>query len=351
MSEQQHKARPVKVSISEGPAPACDAFVRRQGEGRAGHLPSYGQMVTRVFGHKAFYLVARDRDDVSGVLPLTQVRSRLFGNRMISQAFSNYGGILADSADVRKALYDRAVELAMEHGCESIEFRNIEPLAYDLQSREGKMAMHLPLPDQAEQLWGGFKGKVRNQVRKAEKSGIRPASGGQELLDEFYRVYTIRMRELGTPGYSRKLMRAILETFPQDSRVFLVRLGELTVGAAFTFCFNGFVEIPWAATRIEHNRLCPNNLLYWTVLEHYCTAGASRFDFGRCTVGSSTHRFKKQWGSEPVSLHYQYWVRPGRELDIHGPDNPKYRRRIELWKKIPLWASRWLGPRISRYLP
>ncbi len=351
MSEQQHKAGPVKVSISQEPAPACDAFVRQQPEGRAAHLPAWGQMVTRVFAHKTFYLVAHEGDDVSGILPLTHVRSRLFGNRMVSQAFSNYGGPLAGSSDARKALYDRAVELAMEHGCESIEFRNVQPLPYDLQSREGKMVMCLPLPDEAEELWGGFKAKVRNQVRKGEKSGIRTASGGQELLDEFYRVYTIRMHELGTPGYSRKLMQGILETFPQDSRIFLVRLGELTVGAAFTTCFNGFVEIPWAATRVEYNNLCPNVLLYWTVLKHYCTAGASRFDFGRCTVGSSTHRFKKQWGSEPVTLHYQYWVRAGRELDIQSPDNPKYRRRIELWKKLPLWASRLLGPKISRGLP
>lgn len=341
----------MKVTIVTSSDAACNAFVIQRPEGKICHLPAWSNIITKAAGHRPFYLVARDDAEIHGVLPLTQVRSRLFGNRMISQAFSNYGGPLTDSVEARDALFNYAVELATELNCESIEFRNIQPLPYNLKTRTGKISMHLPLSHDPEEIWKSFKPNVRNHVRKAEKSNLIAVSGGVELLDEFYRVYTIRMHQLGTPCYSCKLMYNILQTFPDNSNIFIVRLNKLTVGAGFTMCFNRFVEIPWSATLVKYNNLCPNNLLYWSVIRHYCLAGATYFDFGRCTIGGSTYQFKKQWGSKPVELHYQYWVRPGHQLSILSPDNPKYQKKSKMWRKLPLWLTRLIGPAISRNLP
>ena len=32
-------------------------------------------------------------------------------------------------------------------------------------------------------------------------------------------------------------------------------------------------------------------------------------------------------------------------------DNPKYRRAIELWRKLPLWVTRLIGPPLARSIP
>lgn len=341
----------MNISFLGYPDVECDEFVRRKPSAKLEHMPAWSYMIQRTFGHRVFYLVARHDDVVQGVLPLTQIRSRLFGNRMISQAFSNYGGLLANDPSVLYMLYNRAIELTIEHGCESIEFRNIKPLPYDLESRADKITMYLQLTSDPDEIWRSFKPKVRNQVRKAEKSNLVATSGGLELLDDFYKVWTVRMRALGTPGYPRRLFRNIFETFPDNTRVFLVRLGELTVAAAFVYSFKGFVQIRWAATLVDYNRLCPNNLLYWSIMKHYCLAGASCFDFGRTTVNSSQHKFKKQWGAIEIPLHYQYWTRPGHKLSLAKPDNPKYEKKVEMWKKLPLWMTRLAGPYISRNLP
>ncbi len=342
---------PMNVQVLEADDPQVEAFVKAQPQCRVSLLPRWSEMLGRTFGYEPHYLVARDGDTVRGVLPLTRVRSRLFGDRMISQAFSNYGGILAESADAQDALYRRATELAGRSGCRSIEFRGINALPYDLQPRPGKLCMHLPLPADPAALWEALDAKVRNQVRKAQKSGIVTAGGGAELLNDFYGVYTIRMRQLGSPAYPRKLMQGILSEFPQGSRVFVARKDEQTIAAAFIMSCNGFCEIPWAATLVEFNPLCPNHLLYWSVLEHCCRGGDRWFDFGRTTVNSNTHKFKEQWGSSPVELNYQYWVKPGTTLSTATVDNPKYQRKTELWKKLPLWATRILGPMISQGLP
>lgn len=341
----------MNICILTTPYLMCDAFVWQNAEAKISHTLAWSNLIHEVFGHNILYLIAREGPDVHGVLPLTHVHSRIFGNRLISQAFSNYGGLLASDRSVQDALYNRAVKLAIEHKCTSIEFRSVKPLPYDLITREDKISLYLRLMPDPDELWRSFNPKVRNQVRKAEKSKLVSVSGHQELLDDFWRIWAIRMHQLGTPCYPRNFFYMIFKKFPENTQIFLVRLGKLTVGGAFVYCFKGFVQIRWAATLIQYNKLCPNNLLYWSIIEHYCLAGASCFDFGRTTINSSHHRFKKQWGPYPVQLHYQYWTRPGCESSFVEPDNPKYNKKVKMWKKLPLWMSKLAGPYISPSLP
>ena len=341
----------MNISILNSPDAASEDFILKMPNAKLEHTPAWSDMINRTFGHKTFYLVTREGESIQGVLPLTCVQSRIFGNRMISQAFSNYGGILADNPDAAESLYNKSVELAVENDCKSIEFRNIEPLNYGLNLCTDKIVLYLALTTDVERLWQSFVPKVRNQVRKAQKSSIYAINGSMELLDDFYKVWTVRMHQLGTPCYPRKLFHNILATFPDDTLIFLVRLDKLTIGGAFVYCFQGFVQIRWAATLTEYNTLCPNNLLYWSVMRHFCSADASCFDFGRTTVGSGQHKFKKQWGAKQIQLNTQYWVRPGQKLSLARPDNPKYKNKVEIWKKLPLWFTRFAGPYISCNLP
>lgn len=344
----------MEVEILESPDQSCDEFLKRKANATICHTYKWSEMVKDAFGYEVFYLVARDGRAIHGVLPLTQVRSVLFGNRMVSQAHGNYGGAITDCSEALDMLYGRAVDLARERGCESIEFRNIEPLPYKgLHLVTDKVSARLPLASDPEELWKSFRSdtKVRNHVRKGQKAGIITLAGGFDKLDEFYRLYTIRMHQLGSPCYSRKLMKAILEMFPANSRIFVAKLGDVTVGARLVVDFNGWVESCWGVTRVEYNNLSPNHVLYWAVMEHYCRKGAAWFDFGRSTADSPHYRFKKQWDAEPLNLNYQFWVRPGRKVNLVSSNNPKYRRRIEMWKKLPLWVTRLLGPYISRNLP
>jgi FemAB-related protein (PEP-CTERM system-associated) len=270
---------------------------------------------------------------------------------MISQGFSSYGGLLADCSEARDALFNYAVELAMKHNCESIEFRNFEPLPYDLKSREDKLTMFISLEGGADKVWENFRPEIRKQTRKAKKNGIVAINGTWELLNDFYSIYSTRMHELGTPAYPRKLIAALLETFPEYVRLFAVQLDNASIGAALMIYFNGIAEIPYSATVEKYNHLYPNRLLYWSIIEYYCLQGARLFDFGRSSVESGNYEFKRRWRAEPVQLPYQYWVRPGHQLTILSPNNPKYQRKVEMWKKLPAWVTHLVGPHISSKLP
>ena len=339
------------VDICYSNLPEIEDFVRRMPGAKLCHLFTWAQNVVRPMGHRSFYLVARENENVYGVLPLTLIRSRLFGNRMISQAFSNYGGPLAENETASSALYKLAIELSEEYECESMEFRNLEPLPYDLHLRADKVTMCLELhPDPAE-IWSRLRPQIRNRIRKAEKTGLIVASGGLEMLNDFYRIWTRRMHQLGTPCYPRKLFSAVLKTFPDDSHIFMIHLRDKPVGGLFVYGFNGLVQSRWGAVLTEYNDISPNYLLNWVAMQHFGAAGAKVFDFGRSTVGSGQHVFKKRWGARQIPLAYQYWTRPGHDLSIAKPDNPKYAARVKTWKKLPLWLTRLAGPYISCSLP
>jgi len=313
-------------------------------------MPVWTSMVEKALGHRGYYLFARDQDGICGVLPLTHVRSKLFGNRMVSQAFSDYGGPLVSVADALGPLYGRAIEIAGQEGCTSVEFRCLTPLPYDLQLRTDKVAVCLPLLSDPEEVWGNLGHKTRNRIRKAEREGFSVTSGGQELLDEFYRVWTIRMHQLGTPCYSHKLFAGIMEAFPSESRVFVATLRGVTAAVLFVCEFGGWAQSCWGTALREYDSAGPNYILNWAAMEYYCRQGCKWFDFGRSTMGSSQYEFKRRWGGTPTQLYYQYWTAPGHKLAAVRPDNPRYARLVNVWKRLPLSVTRVAGPIISRGL-
>ena len=340
----------IEITVLSEQSAECDAFVQRAAGARLCHTQAWTRMVETAFGYKGYYLAARENGRMCGVLPLMLVRSRLFGDRLLSQPFSDYGGPLTTSVAVSEALYNWAVEIATKRRCDSIELRNTVPLNHNLHVRRDKTSMYLPLASDAQDVWKSLRHKTRNRVRKAEKSGLTVRAGGRELISDFYRIWTIRMRQLGTPCYPCKLFRVIMQTFPEQSRIFVAAQDEVPVAVLFTYTFKGWVQCSWGAALRGYDSVGPNYILNWAAIEHYCREGMRWYDFGRSTKGSGQHIFKERWGAQPIELCWQYWTPRGRLLTLATPTSKRYRNKVEVWKKIPLWATRLIGPVISRAL-
>src|SRR5207249_4581359 len=112
----------------------------------------------------------------------------------------------------------------------------------------GKVHMRLALQQKAGQLWAGFDAKVRNQVRRAQKNSLSAVWGGEELLPEFYDVFSRNMRDLGTPVYGRSLFRAVLRHLPGDAELCVVRLDRKAVAAGLLLHGRGVSEVPSASS-------------------------------------------------------------------------------------------------------
>ncbi len=331
---------------------AWDEFVESRNEASIYHLCKWRELIEQVFGHKSYYLHAISNDGmVVGVLPLVRLKSLLFGDYMVSMPFFNYGGVLAESRDIAAALMKRAGDIGVSLGVKHIEFRDTLQMGDEWPVRKDKVTMELLLPDSEETLWSDIGSKVRAQVKRPQREGVEVRSGGLELVDGFYKVFSENMRDLGTPVYSKAFFIEILKAFPDNSYIVLIHHNGGPVAAGFLLGFNGRLEIPWASSLRRYNRIGTNMALYWNVLRLAITNEYRIFDFGRSTVGCGTYRFKKQWGAKPRQLYWHYWLKNGEALPQLNPDNPKYKMAIDTWQHLPLGVANWLGPKIVKNLP
>jgi len=332
--------------------PALVRFVFQRSPAGLGFHPAWSKVLQQSLGHEIYALEARCRGETCGFLPLAFVNTMLFGRFLVSMPYLNSNGVIADSPDVETLLVSRAVELADELNCKNLELRQERFLEHPLLNGAltSKMHMRRPLPDSPEKLWKELDTKVRNQIRKGEKNNFDIQTGGEELLDGFYAVLSENMRDLGTPVYGRELFRIILQTFPLDAELVIVRYGEKPIACALLLHGPGVTEVPTASSLREYNSTCANMLMYHRLLVRAIERGQKVFDFGRSTQDGPTFKFKKQWGATASPAIWQYYVRAGDSGEMR-PDNPRYERMIRIWQKLPLRLTRYLGPSIVRGIP
>ena len=327
-----------------------ESYVSSHTDATAYHQWRWRNVFEDAFRRDCIYLVARDRERVVGVLPLVEFSSRVFGTFAVSLPFVNYGGILGDGEPAAKALAAHAVALASQRGWSHVELRHVTRRHPEWPVRRHKVAMWLPLPDHSDVLWSALDRKVRNQVRKAEKCQCVPEDGGKELLADFYRVFARNMRDLGTPVYGQRFFDEVVRAFPDDTRVFIVRIGAEPIAASLTISWRDRIEVPWASALRHHTDKSPNMLLYWAMLRWAVERRFKTFDFGRSTPEEGTFQFKKQWGAEPSTLAWEYLGLAGQVPDL-TPANPRYRAAISTWQRLPLRVANLLGPAIIRHIP
>ena len=335
----------------EVPADVCDAYVRAHPGGKPYHLRAWLGVFERAFGHPGECFAAERAGGIVGLLPVCYFSSRLFGRFAVSLPFVNYGGVLADAHDVEEALLAAVVDEARRRGCSHVELRHTDQRFAGLQAKRHKVAMLLGLADSVDRQWNGLDRKVRNQVRKGEKSALTSELGGAALVPAFYEVFARNMRDLGTPVYSRRFFEEVCRTFPDQTRVFVVRAGDRPVAASILHWMGRVIEVPWASALREFNSQSANVFLYWQMLKFAVERGFTTFDFGRSTPDEGTFHFKKQWGAEPHPLVWEYWMAHGKPVPNLSLKNPKYDLAIRIWQRLPVALATALGPHIVRSIP
>jgi FemAB-related protein (PEP-CTERM system-associated) len=310
----------------------------------------------RTYGHATYYLMALGGEGgahVHGVLPLVHFKHAIFGNRLVSLPFVDGGGVLAGSREVEEILLTEAARLGREVGAATIELRQEHPLAdgpLRATTRTDKVRMLLNLPKSSGLLLDSFKSKLRSQINRPLKEGFASSIGGLELLEDFYKVFLVNMRDLGSPAHSVNLMRHVLGEFPEHSRIVVIYRSKEPVASALVVGCGTTLRNPWASSLRKYSPLGPNMLLYLRMLEHACDSGYRIFDFGRSTAGEGTYRFKEQWGALPAPLHWYYLSLHGNSVEAGTSPTERFRKASRYWKKLPLVVTRIVGPSIRKHI-
>lgn len=333
-------------------APAWDSFVTDAPGATFCHLAGWHEILRETMRCKPHYQLAIDETgEIAGVLPLVRVRSPIFGDYLVSMPFLNYGGALGTEL-AQRTLMRSAVEEAERSGVDLLELRNrlevAEPAG--LRRSDRKVTVILPLPDSSQLLFEkGFSAKLRSQIRRPMKEGME-VRFGQDLVGDFYSVFSRNMRDLGTPVLPRSFFEAIARVFSREAIFGAVYHNGIPVAAGAGFLWSGEYEMTWASSLREYNKLSPNMLLYWGFMEEVIRRGGTTFNFGRCTPEGGTHKFKLQWGSRDVPLPWLQWS-AGAAESTPSPDSRKFQMAIAAWQRLPVGIANLIGPVISRQIP
>ncbi len=342
----------MRVDCTESPPEDWDPAVEAFAHATPYHSGAAVQISNAVFGHRTWFLTARSDGRICGVLPLVEQSSFLFGRFLTSLPYVNYGGLLAAQGDAADALLAEARRVATERRVRHLELRHLpgQP-RLDLPERTDKVTMILDLAASEDMLARQLGSKLRSQIRRAERESPEVQWGSTELLDDFYRVFSLTMHALGTPVLPLKFFRVFLDAMGAQAKVLVIRSQGDTEAASIVVHHRDRIEVPWAAATETAKRGALNMRLYWEMLRYTLDTGLRRFDFGRCTPGSGTHRFKAQWGALPLQLHWAYVLPPGAEPPLMNAANPKFALAAQAWRRLPAWAANRLGPMLIRGLP
>ena len=331
-------------------AQRIEDFVREQ-QGSVFHLPAWLCAVEKATGHRALGLVSEKMGTLTGWLPLTEVRSILFGKSLVSTAFGVGGGLLAVSRDSAMVLARAAEEHAGRLGCSNIELRGGDTPAgwQSVNDKHCTFKRSLANDDEAELL--AIPRKARAEVRKGLKNGLEVRIGRDpQDLAAHHAVYSESVRNLGTPVFPKRLFRSMLEAFPDSSDILTVSKDGTPISSVLSFYHDGAVLPFWGGGTFAARGARANELMYYKLMLHARERGAQSFDFGRSKTGSGPFSFKKHWGFEPQPLTYSRWTAPGEEPRDVDPTSNAYARKIAMWKKLPLFVANRIGPLIARDL-
>ncbi|MES2322158.1 MAG: FemAB family XrtA/PEP-CTERM system-associated protein [Pseudomonadota bacterium] len=328
-----------------------DAFVMACPEATFFHRAGWQTVIERVYGHKTWFYYVEQAGHIVAVLPLAEVKSRLFGHSLGSLPFCVLGGVAATVEAARPLLDAAADRIAAERKVGHLEYRNLLPAHPGDPSWYQKVlyvTFRKEISADDETNMNAIPRKQRAMVRKGIKCGL--AAEIDQDVERFFTAYATSVHRLGTPVFAKSYFRVIKEVFGDDCEIRIIVRGKELVAGVLSFYFRDEV-LPYYGGGMPVARECAgNDFMYWNLMQAAAARGMRIFDFGRSKLGTGAFDFKKNWGFEPTPLAYEYKLYQATALPDNNPLNPKYQLFIKMWKKLPFPVANALGPFVVRSL-
>ena len=326
-----------------------DAFVRQCPNASFFHLSAWQDLIENFQGHDTYFLMAERGGEIVGVLPLAEVRSRLFGHSLSSLPFCVYGGVASTDLEAVLALEAEADRIARRLGVAHLEYRNVVGRHAEWPRQDLYVTFRKTLEQDEEANMPAIPRKQRAMVRKGIKNGL--IAHRDDEVDRYFGVYADNVRRHGTPALAKRWFVGLRDAFGDDCEVMTVTTPDgAPLSSVMSFYFRDEI-LPYYAGDLPAARdLAANDFKYWSLMCRALERGCRVFDYGRSKLGTGPYAFKKNWGFEPTPLSYEYRLYKRDSVPQNNPMNPKYRAFISLWQRLPLPVANRIGPLIVRNL-
>lgn len=315
-------------------------------------LDPWSNLVRRTYAYEIHRFEAVQDDKIAGILVLTHVRHPIFGNYLATSPFGSYGGFAFATDEARNVLLDTARNLSDELRVDYCVLRFLDagaaPPAPWLQ-HPIYSTYFINLPKDAEELWSRFGAQHRKHTRQSLKKRFQIRFGRLELLDDAYEALARSMHELGSPYHSKKYLQTMAELLGDDLEFAVVSDAKGNLAGAAVLVYHDKTASNLHANILHDFRAdYAGEFLYWSLLEHYCQKGMTLCDMGRSLNGSGNETFKMKWRPRKALLAYWYYLPNGGAVPELNQKSAKFQLAIRIWKLLPAFAVRTLGPHLIR---
>lgn len=246
----------------------------------------------------------------------------------ISLPFVSYSGFYFNSDEALKELEDYLKKNGID-----IDSRDL----IEDEIKEGCYVNPIVHIDTYEKFWNNISSNMRNQFKKSEKKGYTFKKSND--IEEFYKIYSLGMRNLGTPVHSKKYFYELKKYFP--FHIFTIYDNAKPIGSMFCLSDNDTLAVLYAYTLPYYSKQYANYFLYLNAIRWMVKNNLKYFDMGRSTYNEGTFHFKKKFKPKLYVINSK----------INYTSNSILQVASKIWKKLPLPVANFLGPKIRKYLP
>jgi len=319
------------------------------------HMSAFRQILLSSFGYRCgYHAIVDNNNHICGIIPLVIGRNLGLKKAGVSLPFVNYTDICTASNEALRFAMSNILELKVKYGLDYIELRlkdqNLDSSAWLLNLHNHTFV--LPLAGGEEKVLSLATSNCRNHVRKTYKNNWFRVSFDSSHLDDFYKVYVKRMKQLGSPAPDIKFFKCFFEYLPENTSLLTVHdqsTGNVIGGMLLLISSsNATVYYPYGANLIEYNNKYLNNFMYWEAVRFGIRKKMRYLDLGRSPTASGTYKYKEQWGAKAEQL--KYLVYNGSVVGGGPPDRERLSIFVELWKKTPSFITDKIGKQLIKYL-
>ena len=321
--------------------------------------PRWLELIEQVYPRLRLHRLAGvdDSREVAWLLPLVEIK--VIGKlrpMLISLPFGNYGGFLYKqdpSSFSAEQIQLPLNEFFNASRAFALEIRELEGSLQGFESGGDFVRYELTLPATVEQMWKEtITGNARTSVRKADKFGVEVSFCEGSQLDIFQELNEQHAAYHGTPIHKRSWYPTLIEKFGKQSEIVIGRFNGTPVGALLVLYHEEKAILHAAINDTNFRHIPVMDKLLWAYFEKtISSAGVTSFDFGRTRADSGKRFFKRKWGAIEKPLNYSYLMKPGHVVPQILPENPALAPAIVVWRHLPRWVHRSVGPLVRVRIP
>ena len=314
------------------------------------HHPVWMNLLAECYGYRPFIITICDENgEIVAGLPIMEIISILKTRRWVSLPFTDYCKPLYRDKECLDLLAKGFIQLINKKHITRVELRWEIPLNATMYSSAQYTLHSLKLEDDFEQVASRFERVHRQNVRQAEKNGIR-VKWGENLEDvrEFYNLQLATRHRHGVPSQPWRYFKLVTMHLIEKGygSVLLAYQGEQCIAGIVLLHWQNTLICKYAASREENMKLRANNLLFYMAIRWGCENGFKLFDMGRTDLDNpGLRRFKKGWGADEMPLNYFTISRtprqpvPGNLMKIVKP----------IIQRSPRWVCQFAGELFYKY--